>query len=756
MRHHSLRRRRYRRQRDLLFSRSQPGSCNRALRVELLEDRRMLSVASGLETDLDGTGDAYVTHSSGVGSPAPPPSVTIINHGWQLFGGDGSPPPDWMLEMGISILERAGGTGNIFVHDTDSGEATFGGWIPLSDLGDIDYTWTNSNNPSHELVLIYNWVWDSNDTEDGWLQAAADNLFASLLDAPLGIGMNTLNAPLHFIGHSRGAVVNSLTTNLLGHYFDSFTVDQVTTLDPHPILAAGTPYEANDPEIFTYENVRYADNYFQQDGSYQGLIFDGKSVPSARNIELINAVLYGTPEQYLDGGWQGLTTGGEHSDTHLWYSATVSANKITVETLALTEEEAAGWWTAGTGYAAAQEPASGRANVGYSRTRVGDLDRSNFEVTDGFTITPPSHNIYNGDFSYGDYLFNEIPGWERHGGTVDADLTADGRLYLGEYSFIFDYESITHNPLYFPENVIGLSFDYEITDDSLDDQLAVYVGSVPVGIIPLDTIRSRSENFPLDSSYQGIVDTITFELISGSSITSDVYIDNVDLDLAALISNANFDIDGDIDGSDFLAWQRGYSTVFGASLADGDANGDHDVDGEDLTVWHNQFGTGSAALDAATSPAIEPSAGNSLLTVAQSMSPSHRRNSCSPIPYVDCGDGSLAAQPSMKSKISTSTTEPLAARLVDAAITMDQALRSGPGTRLGAQELSMDENVDRSSRFMEWSQPLSWQERNEIASNSVRGQANMLNDGGFHSDADAVNEELLDELFAKVGLENLL
>jgi len=54
------------------------------------------------------------------------------------------------------------------------------------------------------------------------------------------------------------------------------------------------------------------------------------------------------------------------------------------------------------------------------------------------------------------------------------------------------------------------------------------------------------------------------------------------------ILSADFDTDGDTDGSDFLAWQRGYGTI-DASASDGDATGDGDVDHNDLAVWQTTF-----------------------------------------------------------------------------------------------------------------------------------------------------------------------
>ena len=59
--------------------------------------------------------------------------------------------------------------------------------------------------------------------------------------------------------------------------------------------------------------------------------------------------------------------------------------------------------------------------------------------------------------------------------------------------------------------------------------------------------------------------------------------------------SADFDEDDDIDGSDFLAWQRGYGTLLGATHADGDADGDRDVDRDDLAILQDSFGSPAAA-----------------------------------------------------------------------------------------------------------------------------------------------------------------
>ena len=79
------------------------------------------------------------------------------------------------------------------------------------------------------------------------------------------------------------------------------------------------------------------------------------------------------------------------------------------------------------------------------------------------------------------------------------------------------------------------------------------------------------------------------------------------IEYVTIANNADFDGDGDVDGADFLTWQRGFGTTSGANPADGDANGDGAVNAADLTAWKTQFGTGGAAGAAATA-VPEPSA----------------------------------------------------------------------------------------------------------------------------------------------------
>jgi hypothetical protein len=79
--------------------------------------------------------------------------------------------------------------------------------------------------------------------------------------------------------------------------------------------------------------------------------------------------------------------------------------------------------------------------------------------------------------------------------------------------------------------------------------------------------------------------------------------------------SADFDSDGDIDGSDFLVWQRGFGTPApNAIKSDGDADNDEDVDRDDLSVWESQYGTTPQPLVVAIVSEQVVAPGSALLT----------------------------------------------------------------------------------------------------------------------------------------------
>jgi GH35 family endo-1,4-beta-xylanase len=82
--------------------------------------------------------------------------------------------------------------------------------------------------------------------------------------------------------------------------------------------------------------------------------------------------------------------------------------------------------------------------------------------------------------------------------------------------------------------------------------------------------------------------------IGGESFLLDLSKGTTDYALIVGPPSADFDLDGDIDGRDFLAWQRGFGDA-DPTFGDGDANYDGSVDAADLEIWQTAYGTGSLA-----------------------------------------------------------------------------------------------------------------------------------------------------------------
>ena len=152
------------------------------------------------------------------------------------------------------------------------------------------------------LVLLADWSHDSSIPDSGFSEAAADSLFASLVqldqllmddsDATQGA---VFNSPLHLIGFSRGTVVNSEIVQRLGTYFPEAGGKpgtgqrdlQMTTLDPHDFNQPGLSLPGIDsftdfqePKVQVWENVTFADNYYQSVPNLRGNSF----TPAGRNL----------------------------------------------------------------------------------------------------------------------------------------------------------------------------------------------------------------------------------------------------------------------------------------------------------------------------------------------------------------------------------------------------------------------------------------------------------------------------------------
>lgn len=100
-----------------------------------------------------------------------------------------------------------------------------------------------------------------------------------------------------------------------------------------------------------------------------------------------------------------------------------------------------------------------------------------------------------------------------------------------------------------------------------------------------------------------------FGRVSDGNGDSTATIDIGAFELGATIAppSADFDEDMDVDGDDFLAWQRGFGTLApNAMKSDGDADNDLDTDGDDLLVWEAQYGQPALVAAVSSTVGVEP------------------------------------------------------------------------------------------------------------------------------------------------------
>ena len=191
---------------------------------------------------------------------------------------------------------------------------------------------------SGETIILLNWSdFDiaSNYFSTTYVaQIASHALFDSRVASIFG--GEPVSVPIHLIGHSRGgSLVGALAEDLAKH---NIWVDQVTFLDPHPIIIPpvlgynpANDWGENDG-MHVPDNVRFADNYWQE--YLWDFEPDGEFVIGAYNKDVWHDVLVG--EGY----------GSEHSDVHLWYHGTIDdVGYFTDNSELLTESEAAEWYS---------------------------------------------------------------------------------------------------------------------------------------------------------------------------------------------------------------------------------------------------------------------------------------------------------------------------------------------------------------------------------------------------------------------------
>jgi hypothetical protein len=315
-------------------------------------------------------------------------SVSVISHGFNLQGEI----PDSQYQMARSIVnvtaDQPTNAGLILEYHKATGY-----WLPKDEDRQTRWDLTGGLSPTDNgyrtvlasnilskymgkpLVLLTEWTagGESIIPIGGFSEAAADAIFAAIvqLDQDLGGGVvggsadqgSLLDSPLHFIGFSRGAVVNSEIIQRLGVYFPNaggvvrdaagqvIQGDlQMTTVDPHDFRQASLPLPFqtfDEPRIEVWENVTFADNYYQTSVvPVDGIVGLGQLTltPSGRDLPRNNPAfepfdLWSDPPKDAQGNLLGQPDlsinlngrvgfvfddkiGGNHSRVMTWYGGT--------------------------------------------------------------------------------------------------------------------------------------------------------------------------------------------------------------------------------------------------------------------------------------------------------------------------------------------------------------------------------------------------------------------------------------------------
>lgn len=511
------------------------GGYQRRLLQEQLEDRRMLA------------------------------GVTVITHGFQP---DSVESPAWTRFMAAGIAQRLGTT-QFGVYDPASGD--YHRAERTGNAISVDASKVLKHSDTQDAVIVFDWADESDTLMAGWGESAGDELFASLVSFVGDLSL-TKSVDWHFIGHSRGAVVNSEAIERLGAY--DVDVQHMTTLDPHdwnqgssPADGAfrdwtlGQPQGSNDWRdswgFTTWNNVKYADNFW----SDKGLIPDGRASGSlAREVFLGDDTLF--PGSIIG-----------HRDVHAWYYFTIDHNadrdEGTGNGVSLDED-----WFQGD-----------RRTVdgwNYSQNDIGD--RPSMTISTGHgnrTFSPVWRPFADGGVFNGDFTLNRqsappgnrflVPGWAN--GEYKVWVHDDKGARLGEV-LDSNYTQLTHNPIYLDSTTEAIEFDFDVIDTSKNDVLEVFIDGNRIKRLALDSKISRTERISV-RNYAGGTHRIEFQLVNEGWIDSDVYIDNVRI-LAGPVADAG----------------GPYSARLGTTI-ELDASASYDLDGTITEYWWDLDNDGS-------------------------------------------------------------------------------------------------------------------------------------------------------------------
>jgi hypothetical protein len=188
--------------------------------------------------------------------------------------------------------------------------------------------------------------------------------------------------PIHLIGHSRGGGMVYELARLLGE--QGIEVEQVTSLDPHPLTTSDAqglsapwgPGSTIDTPVQVYENILFADNYWQNISYPEG--------------EYVNGT-YNRGWTDLSGGYHNhsntaYSAVADHLNIHLLYDGTVDLDTpVSDNQASLDSSERSGWFNS-------YESEGVKTGFYYSRIYGGDRKSTDTPVEDGDRVIDGYNN----------------------------------------------------------------------------------------------------------------------------------------------------------------------------------------------------------------------------------------------------------------------------------------------------------------------------------------------------------------------------
>lgn len=382
-------------------------------------------------------------------------------------------------------------------------------------------------------IFIFDWTLESAINAHGFAEAAADVLASTLVS--LGQKYDFLLRHLHFIGHSRGCVVNSEAIERLVYWASNKILPggldldpeiHMTTLDPHPAghWAGSLFVPMNDDKVNSdnigigvtgwisdSSKVGYIDNYFQT----HSLGFIG--LEYYPGLSIYNPIANHNLTDFTDANLDA------HGLMHTYYYGTVdtTGEKDEFDEGAVVDRNR--WYDQG-------EMGTNQGFY-YSRNRKGNQNLSEiYSVESGLnsvkedTKYGEDYLIFNGNFSKTSYA-NLIPGWTYQGGST-SNLVSPFFNFCGEVS---DTNTLTHNFSFIPLDVDYIYFKMRVGNSSDFDKLQIYLDDVLCDEISITKFMWLFEwqQIKIPDICKGKTSRLSFLITTKDQKYSDVLIDDV-------------------------------------------------------------------------------------------------------------------------------------------------------------------------------------------------------------------------------------